>query len=219
MVPRVGSRPRRHRMRDRGGLLLLSDVLPAHLHIDGAHLHAEAAAMAPRGEMWLLLAGVFGLISALTYPMARFGGASFIRGRLYQPGSLDGAVAQGWKGRLFVPALLVAYAALQLAEIFLVPGGNAPYSDPQAYYIPAALDILSGKRCTTIPVSSTCNYEHPPLDKLFLALSIKDLRQERRRLLHLPAPLRGRHASPDVWHRQGCERPEGGPIRGVLPLD
>jgi 4-amino-4-deoxy-L-arabinose transferase-like glycosyltransferase len=136
-----------------------------------------AAAIAPRGEMWLLLAGAFGLISALTYPMARFGGASFIRGRLYQPGSLDGVVAQGWKGRLFIPALMVAYAALQLAEIYLVPGGNAPYSDPQAFYIPAALDILSGNRCTTSPVSSTCNYEHPPLDKLLLALSIRTFGQ------------------------------------------
>jgi len=131
-----------------------------------------AAALVPRGEMWLLIAGIFGLISALTYPMKRFGGASFIRGRLYQPGSLEGVVATGWKGRLFAPALLVAYAALQLAEILLVPGGNAPYSDPQAFYIPAALDILAGNRCTTSPGSSTCNYEHPPLDKLFLALSI-----------------------------------------------
>jgi predicted membrane-bound dolichyl-phosphate-mannose-protein mannosyltransferase len=132
----------------------------------------RAAAVAPKGEMWLLAAGIMAFIAAVSYPMARFGGASFVRGRLFRPGSLEGDIT-GWEAKLFVPLLLLAYAALQLAEILLVPGGNQPYSDPQAFYIPAALDILNGTRCPNSPYSSTCNYEHPPLDKLFLALSIK----------------------------------------------
>jgi len=132
----------------------------------------KADAMAPRAEMWLIIAGVFGLAGALSYPMKRLGGASFTRARLFKPSSLEGE-ATGWKARLFVPLLLAGYAALQLTEILFVPGGNKPYSDPQAFYIPAALDILSGTKCSPSPYSSTCNYEHPPLDKLFLALSIK----------------------------------------------
>ena len=132
----------------------------------------NAASVAPRGEWWLLAAGLLGLAAAVVFPLKRFGNASFIRGRMYRPGSLEGEVT-GWSAKLFVPLLLVGYAALQLAEILLVPGGNKPYSDPQAFYIPAAMDILSGTRCTASPYASTCNYEHPPLDKLFLALSIK----------------------------------------------
>ena len=139
----------------------------------GLGCYFRAASALPRGELWTMLAAIFAFLSSVTYPMARFGGASFLRGRLFQPGSLEGTAGPPWTSRLFLVALMLSYAALQLIEFLLVPAGGSPYSDPQAYYIPAALDILAGNRCTTSPVESTCNYEHPPLDKLFLALSIR----------------------------------------------
>ena len=151
----------------------LQSICPPVTTTTGLGCVLHAAEMVPRGEYWVILAGVFALVASVSYPMKRFGGASFIRGRLFQPGTLEGVAPVGWRKWLFVPLLLAAYAALQLTEILLIPGGNAPYSDPKAFYIPAALDILSGERCTTAPLASTCNYEHPPLDKLFLALSIK----------------------------------------------
>jgi 4-amino-4-deoxy-L-arabinose transferase-like glycosyltransferase len=124
-------------------------------------------------QLSVVSAGVSLLAILLTYPMSRFGGASFLRRRIYQPTSLEDAVAHVRLDRLFLPILALSYVAVELLALLVIPAGQYPYSDPQAFYIPAATNILDGVRCPVSAVNSVCNYEHPPLEKLFLALSMK----------------------------------------------